>query len=120
MADVTVITPSMPSRERFLAEAMASVAAQTVPVAHLIIVDEGRSVAEKRNALVEAADTEWVAFLDDDDLLDPHHIETLLGHDADVVIPYCRFKVGRAQRPTLIGSTAHTTARNYERTASFR
>lgn len=92
-AGVTVITASLPERSPLLAEAAASVAAQTVPVAHLIGVDAGRSVSEVRNALVETAQTEWVAFLDDDDLLDPHHVATLLEHTAgaDVVIPHCRF-----------------------------
>lgn len=88
---VTVITASLPHRHGLLAEAVASVVAQTRPVAHLIGIDAGQGVAEVRNALVRAANTEWVAFLDDDDLLDLHHVETLLGHDADVVIPHCRF-----------------------------
>lgn len=93
MTDVTVITASLPERARLLAEAIASVVAQTVPVAHLIGIDAGAGVAEIRNRLVAAADTEWVGFLDDDDLLDPHHVHTLLwaSHGADVVIPYCRF-----------------------------
>lgn len=90
---VTVITASLPGRAHLLAEAIASVAAQTVPAAHLIAVDAGHGVAEVRNQLVAAATSEWVAFLDDDDLLDPNHLETLLAHAAghDVVIPHCRF-----------------------------
>jgi hypothetical protein len=91
MADVTVVTASIPSRARLLSEASASVAAQTVPVEHLIYTDRERDVGEKRNRLIAAADTEWIAFLDDDDLLDPHHVETLLGGDADVIVPHCRF-----------------------------
>lgn len=91
--DVTVITASLPHRADLLAEAIGSVAAQTHPVEHLISVAAMRSVADARNGLVQGAGTEWVAFLDDDDLLDPGHIETLLGHAgaADVVIPHCRF-----------------------------
>lgn len=88
---VTVITPSLASRGRLLAAAQQSVAAQTVAVAHLIDADDRRPVAEKRNRLMRQATTEWVAFLDDDDLLDQDHIETLLGHDADVIVPHCRF-----------------------------
>jgi glycosyltransferase involved in cell wall biosynthesis len=92
-SDVTVITASMPSRHQLLVEALAAVAAQTVPCAHLVGVDQGHGVADVRTQLVEAARTEWVAFLDDDDLIDPDHLETLLAHagDADVVIPHCRF-----------------------------
>ena len=90
---VTILTAGLPHRAGLLAEANASVAAQTVGTAHLIGVDAGQGVAAVRNQLLAAATTEWVGFLDDDDLLDPHHVETLLAHSAgaDVVIPHCRF-----------------------------
>lgn len=88
---MTIITPSVPSRRDLLAEATESVAAQTVAVQHLIDDDPKRSVADKRNRMISAASTDWVAFLDDDDILDPIHVETLLGGEADVVIPHCRF-----------------------------
>lgn len=94
MGEVTVITAALPHRTSLLADAIRSVHAQTVPVReHLISVAPRRRVADVRNDLIDAADSEWVAFLDDDDLLDPHHVETLLrqADNADVVIPYCRF-----------------------------
>ena len=90
---VTVVTASLPERTARLAEACASVAAQTVPpVAHLVGIDHARNGPERiRNALVAAAGSEWVAFLDDDDVLYPHHVERLLAAsaDIDVVYPYC-------------------------------
>lgn len=93
--EITVVTPSLPERSVLLAECLASVSAQTQPpTAHLVAVDHAyEGPALTRNALLRAVETEWVAFVDDDDLLDPHHLETLAGHadDADVVIPYCRF-----------------------------
>ena len=92
--DVTVITPTIPGRERLLAECIASVQAQTRPAAHAIGLDfNRRGPAATRNSLLKAVSTPWVAFLDDDDLIDPHHVETLLSASdgADVVIPYCRF-----------------------------
>jgi glycosyltransferase involved in cell wall biosynthesis len=96
MIDVTVITASLPRRASLLAEAVASVGAQTQAAAHLICVDDSVGVAEARNQLVEAATTSWIAFLDDDDHLDTDHIETLAAHAADnrvdVVIPHCRFE----------------------------
>jgi glycosyltransferase involved in cell wall biosynthesis len=90
---VTAITASLPDRTSLLAEAMATVTAQTVATSHLVGVDASRGVAEVRNDLVRATRTDWVAFLDDDDLLDPNHVELLLGCGAnlDVVIPHCRF-----------------------------
>lgn len=95
--NVTVVTPSLPSRSQLLAEAVASVNAQTVPCAHLVGIDHrGEGPAVVRNRLLRAVDTTWVAFLDDDDLLDPTHVEQLLDHsaDADIVIPRCRFEGG--------------------------
>lgn len=92
--DVTVITPTVPERSAMLAEAVASVNAQTLaPVEHLIGVDHAHDgPAAVRTRLTEAARTEWVAYLDDDDLLDPHHLETLAvnADGADVVYPWCR------------------------------
>lgn len=93
---VTVITASLPHRNDLLEQARQSVADQTLgPVRHLVDVDPDVSVAVSRNRLLERVVTEWVAFLDDDDLLDPHHIETLLVRarqgDVDVVASYCRF-----------------------------
>lgn len=92
---ITVITPSLPSRHRLLAEATFSVFEQTRPVCHVVRVDnDGVGPAAIRNALLQCVSTEWVAFLDDDDLLDPDHLETLASADLDnldVVIPHCRF-----------------------------
>jgi len=93
---IAVITPTIPERICELVDAMGTVADQTVPVTeHLIGVDYQRvGPAAVRNRLMAATLAEWVAFLDDDDLLDPDHLEILLSHaaDADVVIPYCRFE----------------------------
>lgn len=97
--DVTVITPSLPERHDLLAAAMRSVRDQSAPAAeHLIGVDhEGAGPASVRTRLVEAARTTWVAFLDDDDTLYPHHLEILTrallraDGDVDVVIPHCEF-----------------------------
>lgn len=91
---VTVLTASLPERGAMLAEAIASVAEQTVlPEAHLISVDHHREgAAHAYNRVLAAVETEWVTFLDDDDLLLPHHIETLMANSdgADVVYAWCR------------------------------
>lgn len=92
--EIAVITPSLPSRSNMLADCIASVDTQTFPAAaHLIGMDTRREgPAKVRARLLTAVDTEWVAFLDDDDVLDPWHLETLANApEADVVIPYCRF-----------------------------
>jgi hypothetical protein len=89
---VTVITPTVSSRAELLAEAAASVAAQTYggTVVHAVRRDRfRRGPARTRNALLTGARTTWVAFLDDDDVLLPHHLELLVAEgertDADVV-----------------------------------
>lgn len=87
---ITVVTPSVPPRAGMLADAMASVSAQTLaPVAHVVVVDhEGNGEAATRNRGLFAVDTEWTAFLDDDDVLYPHHLSALTRHqemtDADL------------------------------------
>lgn len=84
----------------FLDEAVASVRAQTVPVAEVILVDDGSpapglgdvaarlglrylrqepsGIAAARNLGVAHATGEWVAFLDDDDVWHPERIEEQL------------------------------------------
>lgn len=74
-----VITPSIPERAELMVEAAASVAAQTVSCSHHVYLDHERlGPAIIRNTIMTRISCEYVAFLDDDDLLDPHHIETLL------------------------------------------
>ena len=47
-----------------------------------------------------ASEADWIAQLADDDLIDPHHLETLVAHsdDADIVYSYCRVE-GRGFNP---------------------
>ena len=94
MIDLTVLTPTIPGRESLLAECIASVFAQNLPVeAHYVAARrrDGSVVqvhtAKQRNSVLTAATTEWVCALDDDDLWLPHHIETIVPalDGADVV-----------------------------------
>lgn len=52
----------------------------------------GLGAAKNRNAALARATTEWVAFLDDDDILYPEHISTCVNtaekYDADLVYPW--------------------------------
>lgn len=93
VADLTVITPTIEGREDQLLECVESVQGQTVRAFHLIGLDQNRAgPAHVRNALVEQVDTTWVLFLDDDDVLDPDYIETVLPHfdQSDLVYTWCR------------------------------
>lgn len=79
--DVTVCIPSIPTRAHLVAQrALPSVSAQTVkPDAIAISIDNERSGAwTNRNKAMAMVQTKWLAFLDDDDELLPHHLEHLL------------------------------------------
>lgn len=89
---ITVVTPTIPRRERLLAEAVESVEAQTLqPASHLIQEDHDfAGPAPTLNSLIERVETDWYAVLNDDDLLDPDHLEALwcASGAADVVMSW--------------------------------
>lgn len=92
MDTVSVCIPSIPTRSHFLnSRAIPSVVTQTHPVSEIAIsIDrEKKGAWENRNNAIKMANSEWIAFLDDDDELLSHHVETLLNaaneNNADVV-----------------------------------
>ena len=98
---ISVVIPVF-NGERFLAEAIESVAAQTLPPEEIIIVDDGSTDASPaiagsfskvrlirqpntggaaaRNAGIGAARSDLVAFLDQDDLWAPRKLELQAAH----------------------------------------
>lgn len=113
---ISVLTASLPSRAPMLAECMASVAAQTHrPVEHLVGVDHaGVGPSAIRTRLAAAAIGEWVAIVDDDDLLYPQHLERLLAAstDAAVVYSFCDVE-GRDWNPNRAFDADALRAGNY-------
>lgn len=93
---VCVAIPSIPTRTDKLNRALASVMAQNYPIDQISVsIDNERMGAgPNRNRAAFAAETEWVAFLDDDDEMDPIHIRTCVEHaertGADLVFPWHR------------------------------
>ena len=105
-------------RPELLAEALASIAANTYRRLEVVVVNDGgaspeiaddfplpvvridlpenRGRAAAANAGVEAASGEWLAFLDDDDLAEPEHFATLAGlsNAAGVRVVYTDAAVG--------------------------
>ncbi len=63
---------------------------------HVSIDHVGVGAAANRNDAWRSAKTDWVAFLDDDDLLFPNHLSTLLefSDDADLVYPWFELREG--------------------------
>jgi glycosyltransferase involved in cell wall biosynthesis len=93
VTSVAVLTPTVPSRNWLLKEAVASVEAQTIQVRHLIGDDIDREgPARVRNRLADSSDAAWLLPLDDDDLLDTDCVELLLAAsaNADIIYPWCR------------------------------
>jgi hypothetical protein len=96
---VTVVMPCIPPRsgaERpgTMPRAMHSVLTQTRPVDAISMAFDHRheGAATTRNRALSGVKTEWMAFLDDDDTLNPDHIEKLMHHaeatGADLVYPW--------------------------------
>lgn len=93
MALVTVITPSLPERDELRFQLMEDLLDQRVSHTWKICVDYlGLGPGTLRNVMACQAQTEWLAFVDDDDRLDANHLRTLLKHRhfADVVYSFGR------------------------------
>jgi glycosyltransferase involved in cell wall biosynthesis len=92
---VTVITATLPERHQFLERAITSVRRQTLlPQAHLIGYDYARrGGAAVKNDLAYAAESKWVAILDDDDYFYPDHLAALVEaaetSGSDVAYSWC-------------------------------
>ena len=98
-APITVLTTTIPGRERMLVENMESVYRQSVPVARQIIdahhPDEtlGEPMVQyskAKNRMLPGVKTQWVAVLNDDDFWLPNHVEQIAPHlkDADVIYTF--------------------------------
>lgn len=99
---VAVCVTSLPERRTLLAEALESVADQTLAPADVVVGVDPYRLGEvgNMNRLLRATDSEWVAFLHDDDLWLPTHLEEASQHfgTADVIV----------SRVTTVGRPQHT------------
>lgn len=79
---ITVATPSIPARSHMLTRALRSVSRQTMPAAAIsVAIDVSQAgAAVTRQRALDAVQTPWVAFLDDDDVLKSHHLKVLYEH----------------------------------------
>lgn len=95
-APVSAVIPAH-NHEAFIAEAIESVQAQTVPVAEILLIDDGSTdqtaeiaqrmgvrvirqsnagLSANRNRCVRESTQPWIAFIDSDDVWEPEKIET--------------------------------------------
>lgn len=76
---LTFITPVSPDHQQYLPACIASIKDQTIPCEHLYAIDhERRGPGYIRNRLLEQATTQYIAFLDADDWLEPDYAEKML------------------------------------------
>jgi hypothetical protein len=96
---VAVCVPTIPTRSDKLRRAVDSIHAQAVPddvrvLIQLALDEHGDGAAVTRNRAWRATDptVEWIAFLDDDDVLRTNHVKTCLDQanrtSADLVYPW--------------------------------
>lgn len=116
---VTVVTPFHEQRRSngMLERAAASVRAQTVPVEHILAEDiHHLGAAITRAHGLHLVGTEWTAFLDSDDEMDPDHVEQLLAcaaeTGADYVYPWFRVRGGTDPFPMFFGRPFNPTCPN--------
>lgn len=76
---MTVVIPTIPPRANLLARAVVSAMRQSRPAAAFSIAQDvdHDGAWETRNRALATVDTEWTAFLDDDDELYRFHLEVL-------------------------------------------
>lgn len=109
MTQITVAIPSIAPRTKLLTRAMDSITTQRFPaVAVSIAFDtERQGAASTRDRALAGVRTQWVAFLDDDDELNPEHLQALMMHaestDADLVYPWFDVVGGTDPFPYLEG-----------------
>jgi len=82
---LSILTPTIPARESRLAELSAEIMTQIEEggfhgrIEHLSFCDNRtRSIGAKRQALVDIARGEYIAFVDDDDAISPDYVAKLL------------------------------------------
>jgi hypothetical protein len=94
LPSVTVCIPTIPTRREMLERALESVTRQTHPADDVVIMEDthGHGAATTRNAAWQMAETDVVAFLDDDDEFLPQHLEacltTMVEKKAGLVYPW--------------------------------
>lgn len=92
--DISVVIPTIPTRKKLLTRALESVYGQTIQAVDTIITEdtEKKGAAVNRDKGLYQVESEWTAFLDDDDVFYADHLQSLIRHarktDADLVYPW--------------------------------
>jgi GT2 family glycosyltransferase len=113
-APVSAVIPAH-NHEAFVAQAIESVRAQTLPVAEILLIDDGSTdqtaeiaqrmgvrvirqsnvgLAANRNRCVRESTQPWIAFIDSDDIWEPEKIETqmrIAASDPEIALVTCDY-----------------------------
>ena len=106
---ISVVIPTVAPRAGMLREALRSVAEQTLVPDMIIVQDDvdHEGAAATRQKAQDRVTTEWTAPLDDDDLLQPQHLEALAEEaartGADLVFPWFDMRNGTDPFPQFFG-----------------
>jgi hypothetical protein len=105
-----VLIPTMPGREAMLAQLLAVLEPQFTnwPQAVFSFDSGGGSIGAKRQRMIETSQAEYVAFVDDDDMVSPDYL--------DRIMPCLK------KRPDCVGITMHVSidGRDWNPTPIFR
>ena len=92
--EITACIPSIPPRVTMLTRSIDSVVRQSFPVKAVSVALDTthKGAAATRQSALDPVQTEWVAFIDDDDWMYPNHLEVLsraaVENNADYVFSY--------------------------------
>ena len=77
---LSILVPTIPSRGELLSRLLAILAPQVTPEVEILVnMDSGaKTIGDKRNSLLRAAEGEYVSSIDDDDLVSSDYIEQLM------------------------------------------
>lgn len=102
---ISVVIAHVPARAALLGDALKSVYEQERPAAEVCVAADHQRLgaAATRQTALEMAGEEWVAFLDDDDMFYPQHLERLLGCALDTQADYVFSYFDRAKGGDPLG-----------------
>jgi len=95
LMNITVLTATIPERSSMVVNAIKSVSEQKIkPANHIVLVDvKKQGNFDTYQKLLHMANTEWVCYLDDDDILYPDHLEKLIKNSEGYDVIYSNPKV---------------------------
>lgn len=102
---LSILTPTIPGRENQVTALQEKIASQGGSVEHLILSDNRtRTIGAKRQALLDIARGEYVAFVDDDDYISDDYVAEMMRAAAGKpdVITFQQSAIYNGQKSTVV------------------